>query len=45
MLSGQDMAVEFAVSFEDVIVNVRRNGERERILGPATGCVHTYMYT
>jgi ABC-type multidrug transport system ATPase subunit len=34
-------AVEFAVSFEDVIVNLRKHGERERILGPATGCVRS----
>ena len=34
-------AVEFAVSFEDLIVDVRQNGERERILGPVTGCVRS----
>ena len=38
---GQEAAVEFAVSFEDVLVNVRQNGERVRVLGPATGCVRS----
>ena len=33
--------VEFGVSFEDVVVNVRQNGERERILGPVTGCLRS----
>ena len=39
--AGENVAAEFAVSFEDLIVNVRRNGERERVCGPITGCVRS----
>jgi hypothetical protein len=38
---GQDAAVDFAISFEDVSVFQRVEGERVKVISNATGCVHS----